>query len=43
MQHMYVFRLEAELELQLPAYGHSNAGFQPHLRPMPQLAAMLDP
>ena len=35
-------RLEAESELQLPAYSHSHVGSEPHLQPTPQLTVTLD-
>ena len=43
LRHMEVPRLGVESELQLPAYtSHSNAGSEPHLRPIPQLMATPD-
>ena len=42
-QHMEVPRLGVELELQPPAYSHSNARFKPRLWPELQLTATLDP
>ena len=43
LQHMEVLGLGVELELQLPAYIHSKAGSETHLRPTQQLVAILDP
>ena len=46
LRHMEVLRLGVKLELLLPActhQSHSNVGFEPHLRPTPQLTATPDP
>ena len=42
LQHMEVPRLGVESELQL-CHSHSNARSKPHLQPMLQPVAMLDP
>ena len=47
LQHMEVPGLGVKLELQQRAYtattANSNTGSDPHLRPTPQLTAVLDP
>ena len=42
--HMEAASLETKSELQLgPMLNCGDAGSEPHLRPMPQVVAMLDP